>query len=77
MGAGPEPSDRAVAGPASAGMLVGNPGNAADAIVYNGHAGLGANANASFSGDAYDNEMGIWLGSNDALAAAIVAADLN
>jgi hypothetical protein len=66
-----------VAGPAGAGTLGGNSGNSADAIVYNGHAGLGANANASFSGDAYDDEMGIWLGSNDALAAAIVAADFD
>ncbi|MDP9144211.1 MAG: hypothetical protein M3N43_05885 [Actinomycetota bacterium] len=46
---------------------VGNPVHAAGAIIYNGHAGLGANwaeaeldanANAVFSGDAYD-EMGI------------------
>lgn len=47
---------------------VAKPGHPAGAIVYNGHAGLGtnwvapeldANANAVFSGDAYDNEMGI------------------
>lgn len=56
----------AVAGPASA--EVAKPGHPAGAIVYNGHAGLGTNwaapeldasANAVFSGDAYDNEMGI------------------
>ena len=56
----------AVAGPASA--EVAKPGHPAGAIVYNGHAGLGtnwaapeldANANAVFSGDAYNNEMGI------------------
>ena len=53
-------------GPASA--EVAKPGHPAGAIVYNGHAGLGTNwaaperdasANAVFSGDAYDNEIGI------------------
>jgi hypothetical protein len=69
----------AVAGPASAGVVTDNKdpdafavdmgtSEALHGIVYNGHAGLGANwatpevdanANAVFSGDAYDNEMGI------------------
>jgi hypothetical protein len=44
---------------------VGKPGHAAGAIAYNGHAGVGtnwatpeldANANAVFSGDAYDTQ---------------------